>query len=73
MNTKLSINLRDTPLLNEKEAAEYLNIAVKTLQYWRVAGGGPAFIKMGRLVRYELSTLSAYIESNRRLNTCNHY
>ncbi len=65
------ITSQDTPLLNEKEAAEYLNLAVKTLQYWRVAGGGPAFIKMGRLVRYELSTLTSYIESNRKVNTCN--
>ncbi len=65
------INPRDTPLLNEKEAAQYLNISVKTLQFWRVAGGGPTFLKLGRLVRYEPASLENFIEQNRRQNTCN--
>lgn len=70
MNIQHSIHSRDSSLFNEKEAAKYLNLSVKTLQYWRVAGDGPIFIKLGRLVRYENSALENFIQKNRRNNTC---
>ncbi len=57
------------PLLNEDEAAVFLNVDVKTLQYWRWKGGGPRFVKLGRLVRYEISALDAYIDQNRKSHT----
>jgi hypothetical protein len=59
------------PLLHrEDRAAAILDMKVKTLQYLRVAGGGPPFVKIGRLVRYRHEDLLAFIEANRKFNTC---
>lgn len=44
---------RDPDLaLNENLAAELLGVSVRTLQAWRVRGGGPRYCKIGRIVRY---------------------
>ena len=48
-------------LLNEEQAAQRLNVAVKTLQKWRGVGGGPRFVKLGRCVRYSAADLEDYI------------
>ncbi len=39
--------------LNENQAAEFLGVSVRTLQAWRVRGGGPQYLKMSRAVRYQ--------------------
>jgi hypothetical protein len=39
-------------LLNESSVAKQLHCEVKTLQAWRCRGGGPTFIRVGRLIRY---------------------
>jgi len=51
-------------LMPEQEAAEHLGISVRTLQAWRVKGGGPKYSKIGRSVRYRLCDLDAFIEAN---------
>jgi hypothetical protein len=38
-------------LLTEGQAAEWLTVRKKTLQAWRVRGGGPKFVKLGCCVR----------------------
>ena len=50
-------------LLDEKEAAVYLTVAVTTLRNWRsLKGKGPRFVKVGaRLVRYRRADLAAFI------------
>jgi predicted DNA-binding transcriptional regulator AlpA len=48
-------------LLNEEQVAQRLNVAVKTLQKWRVVGGGPRFVKLGRCVRYSAVDLEDFI------------
>lgn len=54
-----------TPLLTEKEAAEYLSIPVKTLRHWRHRwahyGEGPKWVKLGRSVRYRASDIEAWL------------
>jgi hypothetical protein len=40
-------------ILNEKEAAEQLGLAVATLRTWRCREKGPSFLKMGGAVRYD--------------------
>ena len=56
--------------LNEKEAAQYLGeIPIYTLRYWRTAGGGPVFIKVGHHVRYDTRDLDEYLGSRRREST----
>jgi predicted site-specific integrase-resolvase len=51
-------------LLNETAAAELLGIAPATLRRWRVKGAGPAYIKVGRAVRYNPDVLEQYISCN---------
>lgn len=56
-------------MLRTKEAAEYLGLTKATLEAWRVRGGGPVFLKMGKSVRYRKSDLDAFIVSRLRENT----
>jgi len=48
-------------LLNEVQAAIYLNVSARTLQQWRVSGRGPLFTKLSRAVRYRRADLDAYV------------
>ena len=52
-------------LLTEGQADEVLNVSIRTLQAWRLRGGGPRFARLGggRAVRYRNSDLAAYIEA----------
>jgi hypothetical protein len=57
-------------LLNEVAAAARLGLAVKTLQRWRWAGCGPAFVKVGRrAIRYDPASLDAFIAQGHRAST----
>ncbi|QWV97455.1 helix-turn-helix domain-containing protein [Geomonas nitrogeniifigens] len=50
-----------TTLLTTQEAAEILRVKESTLEQWRWQGRGPQFVKLGRLVRYRLADLEAYL------------
>jgi hypothetical protein len=50
--------------LNENQAAEFLGLSVRTLQTWRVRGGGPVYCKIGRSVRYQRTDLAAFRQSH---------
>jgi hypothetical protein len=50
---------------NEKEAAIVLGCSVAALRKWRLLGKGPAYCKVGRLVRYAAGDLQAYLEAHR--------
>jgi predicted DNA-binding transcriptional regulator AlpA len=56
-------------LLNQKQAAQVLGISVRTLERHRVAGTGPRWARLGRLVRYRQSDLIAWVDSNLRSST----
>jgi hypothetical protein len=60
---------RSNGLLNERQAAELLNVRVATLRRWRWAGKGPAFLKIGGAVRYDPAELDRYVGSARRTST----
>jgi hypothetical protein len=45
---------------NEMQAAILLGVSVRTLQAWRVRGGGPPYVKIGRAVRYQRRALIAF-------------
>jgi excisionase family DNA binding protein len=54
-------------LLDEKQAAEILNIEPGTLSVWRSTGRySIPFIKVGRRVRYRRADLDAWLESRVR-------
>ena len=51
-------------LINESEAADFVGYSVRSLQGWRVKGGGPQFIKVSaRSIRYRRRDLIAWSES----------
>lgn len=62
MHTK-STNDADE-LLTEREAADLLKMSSRTLQAWRCSKAGPAFVRVGRAIRYRRRDLVAWITAN---------
>jgi len=56
-------------LLNQKQAAGILGISVRTLERHRVAGTGPRFSRLGRLVRYRERDLDDWVSRSLRTST----
>lgn len=52
-----------TDILKTPEAADYLRLAVPTLERFRLTGDGPVFVKAGKAVRYRKADLDAWLES----------
>lgn len=56
--------------LTEVQLAESLMISIKTLQRWRLEGGGPPFIKISRrCVRYRIDDVHEWMNKKLRENT----
>lgn len=56
-------------LMDEKEAAAFLNVSPGTLAVWRCTGRYQLpFLKIGRNVRYRQAALSAWLDSRTREN-----
>ena len=55
--------------LRPKDAAQYIGWSESTLAKKRMAGDGPAYIKLGRSVLYELDELDRFLASRRRTST----
>lgn len=51
--------------LTESEAAARLGLKVATLRAWRHQGRGPAYVRLGRAVRYLTTDIDDFIHSNR--------
>ena len=56
-------------MLTQMEAAQILRVSVRTLERLRVSGGGPSYIKTGRLVRYRQADLDRWIADRVRGST----
>lgn len=61
-------------LYTENQTALFLGnedkpFAVRTLRRWRVEGNGPAYLKIGKSVRYRHSDLTNYLNSCLRTST----
>lgn len=50
-----------TSLLTPEQVAEYLNVSRKTLYSWRMAGGGPPALKVGKYLRFERAAVDAWL------------
>ena len=61
--------LNPNQLMTEKEAAELICYTPRALQNWRLRGGGPKYVKIGRSVRYQRSDVLAFIEERKRFHT----
>ncbi len=56
-------------LITTPEAAEILGVQPNTMERWRLIGEGPTYRKIGRLVKYYESDITAYIEAQSRRST----
>ena len=52
-------------LLDTDELAAYLRTPKASIEYWRVAGSGPTFIKIGRKIYYSVPDVLAWLESKK--------
>jgi D-aminopeptidase len=61
-----SVRRSPSARLTEDEAAEFLGVEASTLSVWRCTKRYPLpYIKVGRLVRYDLEDLVKFCESRR--------
>lgn len=67
--TQTQAQIKPVTVMTVQQAAEYLGLAVSTLNKWRCHGGGPVFIKMGRAVRYRVMDLENFIATSRLRST----
>lgn len=56
-------------VLTTKEAARVLKLSHRTLEDWRLSGQGPKFRKWGRMVRYHVADIQAFIDTQSFSNT----
>lgn len=54
------------PMLNDIQAAQLLGVSEWGLRQWRSRRQGPAYVKLGRSVRYRQSDLLEFIASGIR-------
>jgi hypothetical protein len=50
-------------LMTENEVSRRLNVSLASLRRWRLTKRGPAFVKVGSLVRYQPEDLEAWLDS----------
>lgn len=65
--TTARIEHRGSNFLATEDAAAFLNLSPRTLEKYRVIGGGPVFRKFGRRVMYAIGDLEAWADQR----TCN--
>jgi len=59
-----------SPLLTQQHAANFLSCSPRSLEAWRLRGGGPRYVRLGRrCIRYRLSDLSDWIGACVRTST----
>jgi excisionase family DNA binding protein len=61
LGVELNTSSSDEGYLSPRQAAAYLNSSPSTLAKLRCTGGGPAFTRIGRAVRYRRSDLDAWM------------
>lgn len=50
-------------------AASYVGLTTSTMEKFRLTGGGPKYIKLGRTVVYDQDDLDAWLDAHRRSST----
>lgn len=57
-------------LLCQDDVASILGVSARTLEDWRLRGGGPPYLVLSRrCIRYELAELTAWLRSRSAQNT----
>ena len=65
MNNKWLDGGQESMVVDEREAAKFLGLSVQTLRNWRSFRKGPAYLKLGRRVVYQLRDLTEYLNEHR--------
>jgi hypothetical protein len=63
--TTLGVTTKRPEPLTEADAAGRLGLKVATLRAWRHQRRGPAFLRLGRAIRYLPADIDAFLEANR--------
>lgn len=53
-------------MLDDVELAELIGSSPKTARNWRAKGEGPAYVKLGRLVRYTPAAIREFLAAGAR-------
>jgi len=53
-------------LISTKELSKMWDMPESTLRYWRCAGIGPTYVKLGGRIKYDLADVEAYVRANKR-------
>ncbi len=56
-------------LQDPETTARTLGISKQQLAVLRLRGAGPRFLRVGRLVRYDIEDVKKFVESQKRLST----
>jgi predicted DNA-binding transcriptional regulator AlpA len=59
--TKRPDGTKPEPLASTADVAEVLGVPEKTLVEWRSRGIGPAYLKVGKYVRYRWSEVNSWL------------
>ena len=54
-------------LISTKELSKRWDIPESTLRYWRCAGMGPPYVKLGGRIKYDLADVERYVRANKRM------
>lgn len=66
---EMRMNENGRNYLNTREAASWLGLSPRTLERYRVSGGGPVFHRFGSRVRYLLADIEDWASARRRAST----
>ncbi|GAA0202881.1 hypothetical protein GCM10008944_20700 [Cytobacillus oceanisediminis] len=55
-----------SPLLTPADVGEHLRLSEKTLANWRCQGRGPAYLRVGRDIRYRAADVLAWLEGEQQ-------
>ena len=53
------------PLVSVDELAEYLGVPIRTIYDWRQTGHGPCGIRIGRHLKFAVSDVTAWLDTQR--------
>lgn len=62
----------DEVVLDSRALAQYLGCSVAAVRAWKRQGRGPAYCKLGKLVRYRRAEVDAWIAGQRVNPGSNH-
>ena len=53
----------DSPLWPPRELSALIGVSTGTLRSWRERGDGPAWLKTGKLIKYDRSDVAAWLSA----------